>query len=253
MFQACSFPPLARKTLTNLYVETSPNVENTQTKMLLKKNTKWKTNPRKRPELSYECVCVCGKNVCDCVCIIHQKGHRKKLSFKQMKIPRDSKTFFSFSHTFLCTFHFIYIFLNTLPGKGASFSALHIHLPLGVCNFTLKPIFLFFSTRVPFVFSFFFVYSTSNSCIEKRKPKNRAPQPQKPHRPLFSLHLILSAFMPLSLALFVIFVFFLEKLIFSGTNFFLPPLVCFIVKNVFLSCCCCCGSASPIDVAAASC
>lgn len=149
--------------------------------------------------------------MCDCVCIIHQKGHRKKLSFKQMKIPRDSKTFFSFSHTFLCTFHFIYIFLNTLPGKGASFSALHIHLPLGVCNFTLKPIFFFFFQRACHLCFPSFLYIPPATLV--LRSENRRTEPHNRKNPIdhCSLSISFSRLLCPSHSLFLLFLYFFLK------------------------------------------
>jgi len=157
--------------------------------------------------------------VCDCVCIIHQKGHKKKKTvFKPNENSSRLENIFFFAHISL--HFFVYIFLNTLPGKrGFLFSSTYIRLPLEVCSFTRtvwwilkQSFFIFFHARaICIFFSPFFPLGILIFCIENRKPY---PQPNKPHRPLFTL----SNFLPplflaisLSLSLFLLFLYFFLK------------------------------------------
>lgn len=126
------------------YIKTSLSCQNpeNETKPLNEKRTNTRTP-------SSMCVCVCGGKTCAvlCVCIIHQKGQQKKVSFK------TKRKFFAtfFAHTLLGNtsvlcfffrffFKYTYIFLNTLPGVlGLPFYklwALHtyIHLLLSICR-----------------------------------------------------------------------------------------------------------------------
>jgi len=149
------------KTLYNLYAKTSPNYGK------YKKTEKEKYEMKNEPEektrtLVWVCKCVCvgEKRVRLCMYNTPKRPQEKKTVFKPNENSSRLENIFFFAHISL--HFFVYIFLNTLPGKrGFLFSSTYIRLPLEVCSFTRtvwwilkQSFFYFFHARAICIFFF---------------------------------------------------------------------------------------------------